>query len=320
MQIGPYTLSSPLILAPMAGVTDLPFRKRCLAFGAGMAVSEMMSSDPQLAHTRKSLLRSRHDAESEPRSVQILGADPGQMAEAARRNVDQGAQIIDINMGCPAKKVCKVAAGSALLRDEALVGRILEAVVRAVTVPVTLKIRTGWSPEQNNALQIAHIAEHAGIQALAVHGRSRSCGFSGTAEYTTIATLKAATRIPVIANGDIDSADKALQVLEMTGADALMIGRAALGAPWLFRDILDRMRGHTPSPSPASVCLLDYVRSHVAELHAFYGEYQGLRIARKHIGWYFQQSGLQHRHRLEAIYSATDAGQQLALLDGLFET
>lgn len=302
----------------MAGVTDLPFRKRCLAMGAGMAVSEMISANPELAESRKSQLRRSHDGDSEPRSVQILGADPSEMAEAARRNVDEGAQIIDINMGCPAKKVCKVAAGSALMRDERLVGQILDAVVKAVNVPVTLKMRTGWSPEHKNAVVIAGIAESSGISALTIHGRSRRCGFSGTAEYTTIADVKAKVRLPIIANGDIDSSEKALLVLESTHADALMIGRAALGAPWLFREILACMRGEAPIAPPQGEALLQLVRSHVSDLHDFYGEHQGLRVARKHIGWYWQKHGKLPRNKLDEIYSATDAGRQLELLDTLF--
>lgn len=286
--------------------------------GAGMAVSEMISANPELAHSRKSQLRRCHDGESEPRSVQILGADPDKMAEAAKRNVDEGAQIIDINMGCPAKKVCKVAAGSALMRDERLVSQILEAVVKAVSVPVTLKIRTGWSPEHKNAVTIASIAEASGIAALTIHGRSRSCGFSGTAEYTTIAEVKAKVKLPVIANGDIDSAEKARFVLDSTHADALMIGRAALGAPWLFREILACMRGEAPMAPPEGKVLLQMVKSHIADLHAFYGEHQGLRVARKHIGWYCQRHGNLPRHGLNEILSTTEACRQLALLETLF--
>jgi len=231
--IGHYVLSSPVVLAPMAGVTDRPFRQLCRHFGAGLAVSEMVTSDMALWPTRKSQLRMEHDGEDTPISVQIAGSDPAAMAAAAQRNVDGGAHIIDINMGCPAKKVCKRAAGSALLRDELLVEAILEAVVRAVDVPVTLKIRTGWSTEERNGERIARIAEASGIQLLAVHGRTRACRFEGVVEYDTIAAIKAAVKIPVLANGDIDSPEKAAAVLAYTGADGVMIGRAAQGRPWL---------------------------------------------------------------------------------------
>uniref|UniRef100_UPI0028AA736D tRNA dihydrouridine synthase DusB n=1 Tax=Pseudomonas oryzihabitans TaxID=47885 RepID=UPI0028AA736D len=234
VRIGPYTLPNPLILAPMAGVTDLPFRRLCLALGAGMAVSEMVTSDVRLYDSRKSRLRLIHASEQEPRSVQIAGGDPAMLAEAAQRNVELGAQIIDINMGCPAKKVCNKAAGSALMKDEVLVAEILGAVVAAVDVPVTLKIRTGWNPENRNGLRIAQLAEAAGIQALAVHGRTRDDRFLGAAEYDTIAAIKQAVGIPVFANGDIDSPEKARRVLEHTGCDGLLIGRAAQGRPWIF--------------------------------------------------------------------------------------
>jgi tRNA-dihydrouridine synthase B len=237
MQIGPYQLTSPVLLAPMAGVTDRPFRQLCRELGAGLATSEMVTSDPGLRHSRKTRLRLDHRDESAPISVQIAGTEPRQMADAARFNVDNGAQIIDINMGCPAKKVCNVMAGSALLKDETKVADILAAVVNAVDIPVTLKIRTGWDRDHRNALQVARIAEDAGIQALAVHGRTRDCGYKGVAEYDTIAAVKARVSIPVIANGDIDSPQKARQVLAATGADAVMLGRAAQGRPWIFREI-----------------------------------------------------------------------------------
>jgi tRNA-dihydrouridine synthase B len=238
MHIGPYQLDNPLILAPMAGVTDRPFRLLCREMGAAMAVSEMVTSNKHLWHTRKTQLRLDHKGETTPRSVQIAGTDPLQMAEAAQFNVTNGAQIIDINMGCPAKKVCSVMAGSALLRDESLVDKILSSVVNAVDVPVTLKIRTGWDPQNRNAVQIAKIAEDAGIQALAVHGRTRACAFKGDAEYDTISAIKSQVNIPVIANGDIDSPEKTAHILKLTGADAVMIGRAAQGRPWIFREIL----------------------------------------------------------------------------------
>ena len=286
MQIGPYQLPSPVLLAPMAGVTDRPFRQLCKRLGAGLATSEMTSSNPQLRNTLKSRLRRDHSGETQPRSVQIAGYDPQQMADAARFNVDHGAQIIDINMGCPAKKVCNVLAGSALLRDPALVGRILEAVVNAVTVPVTLKIRTGWSPAQRNGIEIAKIAVQAGIQALAVHGRTRACGYKGPAEYDTIKKIKAAVPIPVIANGDIQSPKQAQAVLDYTAADALMIGRAAQSRPWVFGTIAEFLRsGHQP-PEPKLTTIAEILLEHLQNLYEFYGEFTGVRIARKHLSWY----------------------------------
>jgi tRNA-dihydrouridine synthase B len=270
----------------MAGVTDRPFRALCRRFGAGLAVSEMVSARPELRHTGKSLRRREHRGETGPISVQIAGADPVQMADAARLNADEGAQIIDINMGCPAKKVCNVAAGSALLSDEPLVGRILDAVVAAVNIPVTLKIRTGPSPERRNARRVARIAESAGIRLLAVHGRTRACAFRGMAEYDTIAEVKAAVGIPVIANGDITSVEDARRVLEHTGADGVMIGRAAHGRPWFFRELtayLDRNERIAP-PSPAEMRAV--ALEHLEGLYALYGEALGVRVARKHIGWY----------------------------------
>ncbi len=286
MQIGPYKLKNNLFVAPMAGVTDRPFRQLCRKLGAGMAVSEMVSSNSLLWGSKKTLRRADHSGEDEPRSVQIVGADPGMMAQAAKFNVDQGAQIIDINMGCPAKKICKVAAGSALLKDEPLVTTILKSVVDAVNVPVTLKIRTGWDKENRNGVAIARIAEDIGIQALAVHGRTRACAYQGDAEYDTIAAIKAAVSIPVIANGDITTPEKAKQVLDYTGADGVMIGRAAQGRPWIFREI-EHFLGtgeHLPEPSLEEIraTLLD----HVNNLYVFYGDYTGVRVARKHISWY----------------------------------
>ncbi|MBP6515379.1 MAG: tRNA dihydrouridine synthase DusB [Steroidobacteraceae bacterium] len=286
MQIGPYRIDPPLVLAPMAGVTDKPFRQLCKRLGAGLAVSEMTASDPQLWGTRKSRLRMDHAGEPAPVSVQIAGYDPAMMAAAARYNVDHGAQLIDINMGCPAKKVCKVDAGSALLRDEALVGAILDAVVRAVDVPVTLKIRTGYTRAQRNGVAIARLAESAGIAALAVHGRTREDHYVGAAEYGTIAAIKAAVRIPVAANGDITTPQKAREVLARTGADALLIGRGAQGRPWIFREIAHFLATGTllPEPSPSEVGRI--LLGHLEALYAFYGEQHGVRIARKHLGWY----------------------------------
>lgn len=285
MHIGPYQLNNPVILAPMAGVTDRPFRQLCRSYGVGLAVSEMMAANPDLRDSRKSRLRMDHAGETGIRSVQIVGADPEQLAEAARYNVDHGAQIIDINMGCPAKKVCNKAAGSSLLRDERLVAHILDAVVGAVNVPVTLKIRTGWCPDSRNALNIARIAESAGIQALTIHGRTRACRFNGEAEYDTIASVKAAVRIPVIANGDIDSPEKAKFVRDYTGADAVMIGRAAQGQPWLIGAVIDFLETGSYSNPPTLEEVSNILLKHVEALHTFYGDYQGLRIARKHVGW-----------------------------------
>ena len=288
LKIGPYTITTPLLLAPMAGVTDRPFRQLCRRLGAGLAVSEMVSADPRLRTSRKTRLRLNHSGENEPRSVQIAGYDPAMLAEAARANVDQGAQIIDINMGCPAKKVCNVQAGSALLRDEALVGQILNTVVNAVTVPVTLKIRTGWSPEQRNGVAIARIAEQAGIQALAVHGRTRADAFRGLAEYATIRAIKQAVAIPIIANGDVDTPHKARQVLDITGADGLMIGRAAQGKPWIFNQIGHFLTTGETLPEPSKSWIGTVLLEHLQALYAFYGEAQGVRIARKHLSWYSQ--------------------------------
>ena len=271
----------------MAGVTDRPFRQLCKQLGAGMAVSEMVTSNSLLYGSAKTARRANHDGEVDPISVQIAGADPAMMAEAARHNVDRGAQIIDINMGCPAKKVCNVMAGSALMQDEALVARILDAVVQAVPeVPVTLKIRTGWDREHRNALNILKIAENAGVQALAMHGRTRACGYSGEAEYDTIKAVKAAARIPVIANGDITTPEKAKHVLDYTGADAVMIGRAAQGRPWIFREIEHYLNtgAHLPQPEVAEIHAV--LTGHLHDLYAFYGDVTGVRVARKHISWY----------------------------------
>jgi tRNA-dihydrouridine synthase B len=286
VRIGPYQLKNNLIVAPMAGVTDRPFRQLCKRMGAGMAVSEMVSSNSLLWGSEKTRRRANHDGEVDPISVQIAGADPQMMAEAARYNVDQGAQIIDINMGCPAKKVCNVMAGSALLKDEPLVGRILDAVVGAVPVPVTLKIRTGWDREHRNARSVARMAESAGIQALAIHGRTRACGYTGQAEYDTIAAVKSDIRIPLIANGDITTPERAKQVLEYTGADAVMIGRAAQGRPWMFREISHFLEHGTHLPPPEVAEIHRVLVAHLHDLYAFYGELTGVRVARKHISWY----------------------------------
>lgn len=286
LKIGPYSLPNRLFLAPMAGVTDRPFRQLCRRLGAGMAVSEMITANKALWASKKSLLRANHDGEPEPRSVQIAGADPQMMAEAARHNFDQGAHIIDINMGCPAKKVCNVMAGSALLQNEKLVADIVESVVNAVDVPVTLKIRTGWDRDNRNGINIARIAENAGIQALAVHGRTRADAYKGEAEYDTIAAIKSAINIPVIANGDITSPQKALHVLEHTGADGLMIGRGAQGNPWIFRQILHFLDKGELLPEPEVTEIKQVLIEHLENLYDFYGDFTGVRMARKHIAWY----------------------------------
>jgi tRNA-dihydrouridine synthase B len=286
LRIGPYTLPNSLILAPMAGVTDQPFRQLCKRMGAGLVVSEMVTSDVRLWNTRKSSLRMVHSGDPEPRSVQIAGGDPEMLAEAARRNVEMGAQIIDINMGCPAKKVCNKAAGSALLKDEILVREILQAVVAAVDVPVTLKIRTGWDRANKNGIHVAKIAEDAGIVALAVHGRTRADLYTGEAEYDTIAAIKQAVSIPVLANGDIDSPQKARAVLAATGADGLLIGRAAQGRPWIFREIEHYLRTGEYLAPPSLLEVERILLEHLQALHVFYGDVMGVRIARKHVSWY----------------------------------
>ena len=290
----------------MAGVTDRPFRQLCRAQGAGMAVSEMVSSNALLWGSEKTRRRIDHSGESTPIAVQIAGADPAMMAEAARFNVGHGAQIIDINMGCPAKKICNVMAGSALLQDETLVGRILDAVVAAVDVPVTLKIRTGWDPGHKNGLVVAKIAEQAGVQALSVHGRTRACAYRGVAEHDTVRSIKSVISIPVIANGDITTPEKAIAVLRHTGADAVMIGRAAQGRPWIFREISHFMATgeHLPEPTPAEICSI--LMGHLGNLYAFYGEYTGVRVARKHIAWYSkgQPAGNAFRQHINMLESA----------------
>ena len=317
MQIGPYTLSNNLIVAPMAGVTDRPFRQLCKQLGAGLAVSEMVSSNSLLWGSAKTLRRANHEGEVDPISVQIAGADPEMMAEAAKHNVDNGAQIIDINMGCPAKKVCNVMAGSALLQDEALVTRILEAVVAAVKVPVTLKIRTGWDKQHKNALNVLNIAQESGIQALAIHGRTRACAYTGHAEYDIIAAVKAKARIPIIANGDITTPQKAREVLHYTAADAVMIGRAAQGRPWIFREIAHFLAHGTTMPEPEVAEIQRILVGHLADLYHFYGEYSGLRMARKHISWYTKGlvGSASFRHRMNQIESVDE---QLDAVQGFF--
>ena len=318
MRIGSHQLKNNLIVAPMAGVTDRPFRQLCKKMGAGMAVSEMVSSNSLLWGSQKTLRRANHQGEVEPISVQIAGADPKMLAEAAKYNVDQGAQIIDINMGCPAKKICNVMAGSALLQDEHLVGNILDVVVAAVNVPVTLKIRTGWDRQNRNALRVARIAENAGIQALAVHGRTRACGFSGCAEYDTIAAVKAQVKIPVIANGDIATPEKVKEVLDYTKADAVMIGRAAQGRPWIFREISHYLEtgGHLPPPEVEEIRRV--LNAHLNDLYQFYGEYSGVRIARKHISWYTKglAGSSAFRHAMNQLQTSED---QLAAVNCFFD-
>jgi len=301
----------------MAGVTDRPFRMLCKRMGAGMAVSEMVSSNSLLYGSEKTRRRANHEGEVDPISVQIVGADPGMLAQAARYNVDHGAQIIDINMGCPAKKICNVMAGSALLQNEPLVARLLEAVVGAVKVPVTLKIRTGWDKQNRNAIRIARIAEASGIQALAIHGRTRACAYTGEAEYDTIAAVKASVSIPIIANGDITTPEKARHVLKYSGADAVMIGRAAQGRPWLFREIEYFLKTGLHLPAPEVDEIHRVLLAHVHDLYDFYGEHTGLRVARKHISWYTKGlAGSAHfRHRMNQLESPAE---QLAAVGEFF--
>ncbi len=312
MRIGPYTIDPPLILAPMAGVTDKPFRLLCKRLGAGYAVSEMTTADPRLWRTRKSAQRLDHDGEPAPIGVQIAGSDPQALAAAARHAVDHGAEIVDINMGCPAKKVCKAWAGSALLQDEALVAQIVTAVVGAVAVPVTLKIRTGWHREHRNGVRIARIAEDAGIQALAVHGRTRDMLYTGEAEYETIAAIKQVVRIPVVANGDVTSPHKARAVLAATGADALMIGRAAQGRPWIFGEIAHFLATGELKPAPRLAVVRDTLLEHVRALHEFYGETAGVRIARKHLAWYAKDRSENDAFR--AVVNRAESAEELLRL------
>ena len=318
MQIGPYTLDVPFVLAPMAGVTDAPFRRLCRRFGAAMTTSEMTTADTRLWSTPKSRHRLNLDLDTEPVAVQIAGSEPAQLAEAAKACVARGAQIIDINMGCPAKKVCRKLAGSALLKDERLVADILEAVVAAVSVPVTLKIRTGWDPQHRNGPRIAGIAEDSGIQCLAVHGRTRACRYRGDAEYDTIAQIKASVSIPVIANGDVTSLEKSLEVLRLTNADGLMIGRGAQGRPWVFRELVDFYRdGNAPAPLAKNE-LRDIMLDHLKEMHRFYGEPTGVRVARKHLTWYCNNMVDADDYRYHVV-RAESGEEQLRLTQEYFD-
>ncbi len=318
MQIGQYKLKNNLIVAPMAGVTDRPFRMLCKSMGAGMAVSEMVASNSLLYGSEKTKRRANHEGEVDPISVQIVGADPDMLAQAAKYNVDNGAQIIDINMGCPAKKICNVQAGSALMQNESLVATILESVVKSVNVPVTLKIRTGWNKDNRNALNIARIAEASGIQALAIHGRTRACAYMGDAEYDTIAAVKAGVAIPVIANGDITTPEKARFVLEKTGADAVMIGRAAQGRPWLFREIEHYLQTGAHLAPPSVTEIQRVLIQHLYELYEFYGEVTGTRVARKHISWYTKglAGSAKFRHHMNELPTSAE---QLAAIQAFFE-
>jgi tRNA-dihydrouridine synthase B len=309
IRIGPYELDSHVVLAPMAGVTDRPFRVIARQFGAGLAASEMITSDVRLWTTKKTQRRLDHEGEPEPRVVQLAGADPEPLAEAARRNIDLGAQIIDINMGCPAKKVCNRLCGSALLTDEALVARILEAVVKASSVPVTLKTRTGWSRDRRNGVRIAQLAEACGIAALAVHGRTREDFYDGAAEYETIREIRSRINIPLFANGDIDSAQKARAVLDFTGATGVMLGRAAHGSPWIFRDVNYFLSERKIAPALPLQKVRDTILAHLESLYAFYGEETGVRVARKHLGWYLEKLQDAPDVRRELMAASTSASQ-----------
>lgn len=318
LQIGPYQLRNNLVVAPMAGVTDRPFRMLCKKLGAGLAVSEMVTSNSLLYGSEKTLRRANHQGEVEPISVQIAGADPKMMTEAAIHNVKHGAQIIDINMGCPAKKICNVMAGSALLRDEPLVSQILKAVVKAVDVPVTLKIRTGWDKQNRNAIAVAKMAQDIGVQALAMHGRTRACMYTGDAEYDTIAAVREVLEIPLIANGDITTPEKAKYVLDYTGADAVMIGRAAQGRPWIFREIEHYLQTGEHMPAPEVEEIRRVMLEHLHDLYEFYGELTGMRVARKHISWYTKglKDSAQFRHQMNQLQSIPE---QLAAIEAFFD-
>jgi tRNA-dihydrouridine synthase B len=318
LKIGQIQLRNRLIVAPMAGVTDRPFRILCKKLGAGMAVSEMVASNSLLWGSEKTIRRGNHEGEVEPKVVQIAGADPEMMAEAARYNADKGADIIDINMGCPAKKICNVYAGSALLQNEPLVARIVDAVVRAVDIPVTLKIRTGWNKDNRNALTVARIAQDHGIQSLAMHGRTRACMYTGDAEYDTIRAVKQSVSIPVVANGDIDTPEKARHVLDYTGADAIMIGRAAQGRPWIFREIDHYLQTGTRLAPPSVAEIREVLVGHLHDLYAFYGYERGTRVARKHISWYTK--GLKNSAVFRARMNTLEtAGLQLTAVAGFFD-
>jgi tRNA-dihydrouridine synthase B len=316
MQIGDITLENNLFLAPMAGVTDKPFRNLCRQLGAGLAVSEMVTANTALWHTSKTRHRLDHKGEKVPCAVQIAGADPEMLANAARLNADAGAQIIDINMGCPAKKVCGVMAGSALLKDELMVKKILDAVIAAVDVPVTLKIRTGWDKRSRNAMKIAKLAEDSGIKMLTIHGRTRACGYKGNVEYETVKEIKSRISIPVVANGDIKTPFDAVKVLEETAVDGIMIGRAAQGNPWLFREIKYYLDHGEPPARPTMQEVGQIMLAHMRNLHTFYGEYTGVRVARKHIGWYCKQHGI--KLFLQKVYKVESADEQLLVVEDFF--
>ena len=318
MQIGPYKLSSPFVLAPMTGITDAPFRRLCRQFGAGMTTSEMTTADISLWQTAKSRRRLDLDLDAEPIVVQIAGSDPQQLATAARACVERGAQIIDINMGCPAKKVCRKLAGSALLKNEPLVAEILQRVVAAVDVPVTLKMRTGWDPSYRNGVVVARIAEDSGIQALAIHGRTRECRYRGYAEFETIARIKDAVSIPVFANGDITTCEKSHEVLRLTNADGLMIGRGAQGRPWIFRELLHGLHGTGEFVPLDKNNLRDIMLAHLKELHRFYGEATGVRVARKHLTWYCNNLDNAGEFRYQAV-RVDSASEQLRLTKEYFD-
>jgi tRNA-dihydrouridine synthase B len=315
LMIGPYVLPSNIVLAPMAGVTDRAFRLLCRRFGAGLAASEMLTADVRLWNTPKSRRRMDHTGEPSPRVVQIAGFDPQMMADAARRNVDAGAEIIDINMGCPAKKVCNRLAGSALMQDEALVARILYAVVRAVSAPVMLKTRTGWDRNNKNGTRIAEIAEDSGIQALAIHGRTRADMYQGSAEHDTVAAIKARSKIPVFANGDIDTPQRAREILRSTGCDGVMIGRAAQGRPWIFDEVNFFLRSGEIRRELALENVRDIMRAHLEDLYTLYGDETGVRVARKHLSWYFRQHPGQEALRNRLVTIETPREQLSTLLE-----
>lgn len=314
MKIGQYQLENSIILAPMAGVTDRPFRQLCKKMGAGLVISEMVSANPKLLQTKKSLLRLNHEGEPGPIVVQIAGGDADILADFARYNADRGADMIDINMGCPAKKVCNKAAGSALMQEETLVAQILTKVVKAVDVPVTLKIRTGWAKNQLNAIKIAKMAENAGIQSLAIHGRTRECMYQGPVDYQTIKTIKQQISIPVVANGDINTPEQAKYVLDYTGADAIMIGRGAQGNPWIFKQIDHYLKTGNKLQPPSAMEKHQVLTAHLNQLYNFYGEFMGLRIARKHVGWYLKTQD-NHNNLRQRFNQLTSAEAQLTVLD-----